>query len=196
MIRRHLAIHLVAFIGILAASYALYVEFKMDEAAAAKKESVAQTAPKISSTGMSDASPFGASPFAPKKKETEYKAMCDFDIKGTGISGSCTKVFGSEYARVLSKWGLVPPGHWLDLSLAQAGIMLYSVKFCYPFLAHLVPYAESLFMSACSASCGFSVYLIYILKVSECMSVDHYSPSYSCPNLDKCMAHSPPHTYT
>merc|ERR1712032_1066202 len=126
----------------------------MDEVAA-KKESVPQT------SSTSDSSPM-ASPFAPKKKPV-YKAMCDFDIKGIG-SGSCTKVFGSEYAHVLSKWGLVPRGHFLDLSLAQAGIMLYGVKFCYPFLAHLVPYAESLFMTACSASCGFSVYLIYILK--------------------------------
>lgn len=36
------------------------------------------------------------------------------------FGGNCGKVFKSEYAHILSHWGVVPKGHPADLSLAYA----------------------------------------------------------------------------
>lgn len=55
-----------------------------------------------------------------------YKPACETSW------GSCSTVFKSEYAHILSHWGLVPKGHPLDLSLAAAGIIVYSVYLLYP----------------------------------------------------------------
>jgi len=104
-------------------------------------------------------------PFSLKAKEDEgpYEAMCDFNIESVGISGSCTKVFGSSYGHILSHWGILEKGHPLDLSLATTGIILYTLMFLYPSMT-FIPAQETIFLTICSVSVCFSVYLIYVLK--------------------------------
>ena len=89
-----------------------------------------------------------------------YIAACDF-----GASFSCTAVFKSPYAHVLSHWGLVERGGALDLSLAVAGMALYS---CY-FLAggplwSVMPVRAAIFLAVALAGAAFSCYLLYVLK--------------------------------
>merc|ERR1711939_865359 len=55
-----------------------------------------------------------------------YKPACETSW------GSCSTVFKSSHAHILSHWGLVPKGHFLDLSLAASGIVVYSVYLLYP----------------------------------------------------------------
>ena len=106
---RHIGIQFVAFVGILAAAYALHVEKNLE------KHRVLPPMAAFESWAKHD---FKGS--APKGKST-YKAMCDFDSASLGLSGSCSKVFESSYGHILSHWGLVPKGHMLDLSLASSG---------------------------------------------------------------------------
>ena len=91
--------------------------------------------------------------------DPDYEAMCDIAAKF-----SCTEVFRSEYAHPLSHWGLVPPGHDLDIGLAAAGIMLYSAYFVAACLWDVMPARKPLFLTVASASAAFSCYLLYILK--------------------------------
>ena len=91
-------------IGIIAAAYALYVEFKLEE-----------MRPPVAVPVAEKSTPFSAM----SKPKSEYKAMCDFKVGG--FSGSCTKVFESSYGHILSHWGILPKGHPLDLSLASTG---------------------------------------------------------------------------
>merc|ERR1712166_1015256 len=44
-----------------------------------------------------------------------YKPVCETSW------GSCATVFRSSYAHLVSHFGIVPPGHALDLSLAESG---------------------------------------------------------------------------
>jgi len=55
-----------------------------------------------------------------------YKPACETSW------GSCSTVFKSEFAHILSHWGVVPKGHPMDLSLAAAGIIVYSLYLLYP----------------------------------------------------------------
>ena len=108
-----------------------------------------------------------------------YKPACETSW------GSCSTVFKSEYAHILSHWGLVPKGHPLDLSLAAAGIIVYSVYLLYPtrlFGVFPKPHMVLLALSIggrharclCApfevrgfyvlAGCIFSAYLLYVLK--------------------------------
>mmetsp|Transcript_28853 Transcript_28853/g.64520 ORF Transcript_28853/g.64520 Transcript_28853/m.64520 type:complete len:165 (+) Transcript_28853:94-588(+) len=79
--------------------------------------------------------------------------------------GSCSAVFSSEYARPLSKWGLVPSGSALDLSLPVAGIANYGLYLFYPTrLGSLLPVPETTMLAISFASVLFSLYLLYVLK--------------------------------
>eukprot|EP00939_MAST-03C_sp_MAST-3C-sp1_P000344 g344.t1 len=91
-----------------------------------------------------------------------YEAACDL---GTvfGIRMSCTKVFTSSYAHILSHWGLVESGHAMDLSLAESGMFLYFCYFVYPILT-CIPMRKALFLAAAVAGGLFSCYLLYVLK--------------------------------
>ena len=91
--------------------------------------------------------------------EDGYEAMCDF-----AASFSCTEVFKSKYAHPLSHWGLVPEGHYLDLGLAMAGVMLYSAYFVAASLWDFVPFRKYLFLAVASVGACFSMYLLYVLK--------------------------------
>ena len=88
-----------------------------------------------------------------------YEAMCDF-----AAWASCTQVFKSEYAHLLSHWGLVPRGHALDLSLAIMGLILYSAYFLAACLWDVMPARKPLFLTVASCGACFSCYLLYVLK--------------------------------
>ena len=91
--------------------------------------------------------------------EPGYEAACDL-----GAAFSCTAVFKSPYAHLLSHWGLVPVGDALDLSLAVAGMLLYGAYFVAGALWPVVPFRAQLFITVASAGAVFSCYLLYVLK--------------------------------
>lgn len=76
---------------------------------------------------------------------------------------SCTNVFTSSYSHILSHWNVVPEGHLLDLSLAEAGFILYTAYFLYPTLT-FIPQRKKLLLAAATAGTMFSCYLLYVLK--------------------------------
>eukprot|EP00629_Pelagomonadales_sp_RCC1024_P018014 CAMPEP_0119278286 /NCGR_PEP_ID=MMETSP1329-20130426/18819_1 /TAXON_ID=114041 /ORGANISM="Genus nov. species nov., Strain RCC1024" /LENGTH=144 /DNA_ID=CAMNT_0007278795 /DNA_START=117 /DNA_END=548 /DNA_ORIENTATION=+ len=78
--------------------------------------------------------------------------------------GSCAAVFTSDYAHLLSHWGLVERKSALDLSLATLGFANYAVFALFPKwpLSRESAAAFLLFVSTCSV--GFSCYLLYVLK--------------------------------
>merc|ERR1712054_505020 len=109
-------IQFLAIVGLATASYALYVENKLDN-----------------------------NPF--------YKPACETSW------GSCSTVFKSEYAHILSYWGVVPKCHVLDLSLAVSGIIVYSIYLLYPTkLFRMLPSPHSFLMFMSIAGCCFSCY--------------------------------------
>ncbi|KAJ1452281.1 vitamin K epoxide reductase [Pelagophyceae sp. CCMP2097] len=73
--------------------------------------------------------------------------------------GSCATVFSSDYAHLLSHWGLVERHSPLDLSLASLGCFNYGLYVLYPAWR-----SPKLLLLIASGSCGFSVYLLYVLK--------------------------------
>ena len=156
MIARHIGIHVSAFIGILAAVYAKYVEYQLDI-----HRTIALSNPSTTNPATTKLDPFNKLPAA-NKAPSSYKAMCDFE--SSYGSGSCSKVFESSYGHILSHWGIVPKDHFLDLSLAVTGIFLYSLLFLYPILKHKIPSPETIFLTICSVSVIFSMYLLYVLK--------------------------------
>jgi len=80
--------------------------------------------------------------------------------------GSCATVFGSDYAHLLSHWGLVPKRSPLDLSLAAMGMANYGLYAAYPWLwPGGAALKATLLLAIATASVGFSVYLLYVLKV-------------------------------
>ena len=106
------------------------------------------------------------------------------------FGGNCGKVFKSEYAHILSAWGVVPKGHPLDLSLASSGLLMYtgylvaiSIKGPWPFREQLFlaaticahPYkpqspqspSDTLLTPVAPVAAGacFSCYLLYVIKV-------------------------------
>ena len=114
------AVSVLAVVGLLVSSYALFVEFQLAD-------------------------------------DPYYVAACD-------VGGmSCTAVFTSEYAHILSHWGLVEKGSPLDLGLAVAGLALYTGFFLYPILT-FVPGRKQLLLAVSLGSVCFSAYLLYVLK--------------------------------
>ena len=88
-----------------------------------------------------------------------YKPACDSEW------GSCSAVFSSPYAHILSLWGIVPKGHPLDLSLASAGLVNYAIYALYPTkLAGMFPMPHVLLMLLSCCGIVFSAYLLYVLK--------------------------------
>ena len=68
------------------------------------------------------------------EEDDDYEAMCDITA-----TMSCTAVFKSSYAHLFSHWGLVPKGHFLDLSLAILGLTLYGAYFVAACLWAVIP---------------------------------------------------------
>ena len=79
--------------------------------------------------------------------------------------GSCAAVFSSVYAHPLSNWGLVSKGSDLDFSLAFLGILNYGVFSLFPVWPLQRAAAAKVLLAISVASCLFSVYLLYVLKV-------------------------------
>merc|ERR1711998_269153 len=88
-----------------------------------------------------------------------YKPACETSW------GSCSTVFKSEYAHIISHWGIVPKGSALDLSLASAGLGVYSVYLLYPTkLFRMMPNPHNFLLFMSIGGCIFSAYLLYVLK--------------------------------
>ena len=79
--------------------------------------------------------------------------------------GSCAAVFSSAYAHPLSHWGLVSQGSDLDFSLAFLGILNYGVFALFPVWPLKRGAAAKALLAISIASCLFSCYLLYVLKV-------------------------------
>jgi len=79
--------------------------------------------------------------------------------------GSCAAVFSSAYAHPLSHWGLVAQGSDFDFSLAFLGILNYGVFALFPVWPLQKAAAAKALLAISIASCLFSVYLLYVLKV-------------------------------
>ena len=79
--------------------------------------------------------------------------------------GSCAAVFSSVYAHPLSNWGLVSKGSDLDFSLAFLGILNYGVFALFPVWPLQRAAAAKVLLAISVASCLFSIYLLYVLKV-------------------------------
>ena len=91
--------------------------------------------------------------------EEGYEAMCDI-----GQFFSCTAVFKSSYGHILSHWGVLPPGHPLDLSLALVGMLLYGAYFIAGAIWNSIPCRAALFLAVSSSGALFSTNLLYVLK--------------------------------
>eukprot|EP00658_Telonema_sp_P-2_P084690 TRINITY_DN946_c0_g1_i4.p1 TRINITY_DN946_c0_g1~~TRINITY_DN946_c0_g1_i4.p1 ORF type:complete len:207 (-),score=59.45 TRINITY_DN946_c0_g1_i4:335-955(-) len=78
--------------------------------------------------------------------------------------GSCATVFRSSYSHLISHFEILPKGHALDLSLAEAGMMVYAVYCLWPYLKKAVPYPHLILLAMSLAGCTMSVYLLYVLK--------------------------------
>ena len=79
--------------------------------------------------------------------------------------GSCAAVFSSAYAHPLSHWGLVAQGSDFDFSLAFLGILNYGVFALFPVWPLQRGAAAKALLAISIASCLFSIYLLYVLKV-------------------------------
>lgn len=99
---------------------------------------------------------------AAKKSGDEYEALCDIR-HGDVTVASCSAVFGSSYARVLSHWGLVAPGSALDVSNAALGLAFYVAALLHDRLG--LPHHALLLLVASLGSLAFSAYLAYVLNV-------------------------------
>eukprot|EP00405_Crypthecodinium_cohnii_P027806 CAMPEP_0206512470 /NCGR_PEP_ID=MMETSP0324_2-20121206/60907_1 /ASSEMBLY_ACC=CAM_ASM_000836 /TAXON_ID=2866 /ORGANISM="Crypthecodinium cohnii, Strain Seligo" /LENGTH=142 /DNA_ID=CAMNT_0054004451 /DNA_START=200 /DNA_END=628 /DNA_ORIENTATION=+ len=88
-----------------------------------------------------------------------YQPACDL-----GSFSSCSKVFTSPWAHILSHWGLVEKGSQLDLSLPQLAIPYFVVLMFYPVARRKLSFGPTLYLAAGVGSLAFTIYLACILK--------------------------------
>lgn len=94
----------------------------------------------------------------------EFVALCDIEA----IGASCSAVFALPEGKMLSFFGIVPHGHFLDLPNGFLGMLFY----LYTFIRNIVggkPFLFSSYVSLCITSCAFasSLFLghkLYIIK--------------------------------
>jgi vitamin-K-epoxide reductase (warfarin-sensitive) len=89
-----------------------------------------------------------------------YQPSCDI----SSFQMSCSKVFNSKYAKILSYWGLVPKGGHLDFSLPQFALLYFIACLFLPLIVRRFPRTKSLWRSLSYAVVCFNLYLAYILK--------------------------------
>ena len=95
-------------------------------------------------------------------EDPNYEAMCDINKKV-----SCTAVFKTEYAYLLSHLGFLPKGHSLDLSNGVAGLLMYAIYFLFAtcLWKKLEVNRGSILLGAAVIGSTTSIYLIYVLTV-------------------------------
>ncbi len=86
-----------------------------------------------------------------------YEALCDINA-----TFSCSKVFSSEYGRLLSYWGLVEANSPLDRPNAEYGAILYTTMFLFMKVIRF-SFSDDLLLLMSVFSLLSSVYLGYIL---------------------------------
>ena len=89
-----------------------------------------------------------------------YQPSCDI----SSLQMSCSKVFNSKYARIMSYWGLVPRGSFVDLSLPQFALAYFSSCLLLPVIVRRLPATKRLWRILSLVVVGFNIYLAYILK--------------------------------
>ncbi len=89
-----------------------------------------------------------------------YQPSCDI----SSLQMSCSKVFNSKYARILSYWGIAPRGSILDLSLPQFALIYFVTILFLPLIIRRFPRTKSVWRSLSYVVVCFNVYLAYILK--------------------------------
>lgn len=89
-----------------------------------------------------------------------YEPACN----SAWLGGSCSTVFKSPYGHILSHWGLVAKHSLLDVSLATAGISLYSAYFVAISIPKPFLLREELFLAVAFIGAVFSCYLLYVIK--------------------------------
>merc|ERR1719240_819082 len=92
-----------------------------------------------------------------------YQPSCNID-SGWLRGSSCSKVFTSSYAHILSHWGLVEKGSPLDLSLPMLAIPYFVVLLCYPVMRRKSVMMPTLYLAVGCGAIAFNVYLACILK--------------------------------
>ena len=91
------------------------------------------------------------------EQDHDYVALCDIDME----TASCSKVFSSEYGKILSYTNLVPKGSALDLPNAAFGLVIYIVVYV---LMKINSVNADLFLLLTSiSSLLFSAFLAYKL---------------------------------
>jgi vitamin-K-epoxide reductase (warfarin-sensitive) len=91
-------------------------------------------------------------------KDESFKALCDMTE-----TISCSKVFSSDFGKILSYWGIVNKGSVLDQPNAVFGMIFYLLVFIVSeILKKSKTSAKILLLVACSGV-ALSAYLAYVL---------------------------------
>jgi len=89
-----------------------------------------------------------------------YEASCDMELPFFGVV-SCTRVFSSPHANILSFWGIVEKNSYFDWSLPWLAIIYFILTLHYPLLHRR--FLKCYFALAVMAV-TFNIYLALILK--------------------------------
>ena len=89
-----------------------------------------------------------------------YQPSCDL----SSLQMSCSKVFTSKYAKMLSYWEFVSPGSTFDLSLPQLAIIYFTLSWLAPTIIRRKPTTARYYRFLSYCAVAFNVYLAYILK--------------------------------
>ena len=89
-----------------------------------------------------------------------YQPSCDI----SSLQMSCSKVFNSKYAKILSYWGLVAQGSGFDLSLPQFALLYFFACLFLPLSVRRFQRTKLLWRLLSYIVVVFNLYLAYILK--------------------------------
>lgn len=90
----------------------------------------------------------------------DYAPSCDL----SAWKMSCSKVFKSPYAHILSHWNIVAKSGRFDFSLPQLAFTYFVLMFFQPSLVLRNVFYAHFFKWLSFISIGFNLYLAYILK--------------------------------
>jgi len=89
-----------------------------------------------------------------------YQPSCDI----SSLQMSCSKVFNSKYAKIMSYWGFVKHGSLLDLSLPQFAVLYFFACLLLPLSVRRFPQTKPAWRILSYVVVAFNIYLAYILK--------------------------------